>query len=156
MLQFTSGSTILFLSVRSPLVLSELKLSADNFNLVEVLVSRINYFSMHLAPQERIFLLCISCVVLVGSVAHLICKSQPDFAKAIEMDDVRPFIRRVNVNRASAQELAHIPYIGEKIAQKIVQYRKEHGDFHAVRDLYAVEEISLGLMNKIVPYLKIH
>jgi competence protein ComEA len=41
----------------------------------------------------------------------------------------------VNINTATAEELQKINGIGSSIAQKIVQYRKEHGKFTAIEEL---------------------
>ena len=36
---------------------------------------------------------------------------------------------RVNINRASADDIVEVLHVPEKVAQTIVQYRKEHGPF---------------------------
>ena len=111
---------------------------------------------LHFTPQEKIFLICLCAVIFVGSAIHFFYKIRPDFGKMIELTDSRAFIRRINVNKVSANELAHVPYIGEKTAQKIIEYRRQHGPFRRLNDLYAVPEISLNFINKIIPYLKVH
>ena len=45
----------------------------------------------------------------------------------------------VNINTASATELALLPRVGEKAAQRIVDYRKEHGPFKKAADLMQVK-----------------
>lgn len=48
---------------------------------------------------------------------------------------------KVNINTASVSELEQLPGIGEVIAQRIVDYRTQHGPYKTVRDLLKVEGI---------------
>jgi len=48
---------------------------------------------------------------------------------------------RVNLNTASLQELEGLPGIGEVLAQRILDYRTQHGPYRDVRDLLKVEGI---------------
>ena len=47
----------------------------------------------------------------------------------------------VNINTATVEELQKVNGIGASIAQKIVQYRKEHGKFTAIEELKNVSGI---------------
>lgn len=47
----------------------------------------------------------------------------------------------VNVNSATAEELALLPGVGPTKAQAIVRYRTEHGAFKRIEDLAAVKGI---------------
>lgn len=59
---------------------------------------------------------------------------------------------KVNVNTASAAELASLPDIGPSIAQKIVSYREANGPFDDLQDLDAVSGIGSATITKISPY----
>lgn len=48
---------------------------------------------------------------------------------------------RLNINTASALELSTLPGIGNIIAQRIVDYRQEHGPFQSIGQLADVEGI---------------
>ena len=48
---------------------------------------------------------------------------------------------KVNINTATVAQLEELPGIGEVIAQRIVDYRTQHGPFKNVRDLLKVEGI---------------
>src|SRR5258707_13126875 len=45
----------------------------------------------------------------------------------------------VNINTADTSELAKLPRVGLKAAQRIVDYRKEHGSFKKTSDLMQVK-----------------
>lgn len=48
----------------------------------------------------------------------------------------------ININTASAEELAKIPHIGEKAAAKIVEHREKYGPFRRPEHLMLVDGIS--------------
>lgn len=48
---------------------------------------------------------------------------------------------KVNINTATVAQLEELPGIGEVIAQRIVDYRTQHGPFKTIRDLLKVEGI---------------
>ncbi len=48
---------------------------------------------------------------------------------------------RVDINKATVNELAKLPGIGKKKAEAIIAYRTEHGKFNSVDDLKKVDGI---------------
>lgn len=61
----------------------------------------------------------------------------------------------VNINTADAAELAALPGIGEVLAQRILDYRRVHGDFSAVEQLTNVEGIGEGKLETILELITI-
>lgn len=51
---------------------------------------------------------------------------------------------KLDINSATAAELARLPGIGEKLSQAIVDYRQEHGPFTAVEEIMEVPGIGEG------------
>lgn len=64
-------------------------------------------------------------------------------------------VQQIDLNKASIDELKAHPYIAYAVANAIVQYRKEHGDFTAVDDIRKIGAIDAPLFNKIAPYLRV-
>jgi len=61
--------------------------------------------------------------------------------------------KSVNLNKASIEELKRLPGIGEKTAQKIVEYRNNYGGFKKIEDVMKVERIGPNLFEKIKDYI---
>lgn len=66
---------------------------------------------------------------------------------------VGPGVTTVNINTADAATLATLPRIGPALAQRIVDWRTEHGRFTALEDLMSVSGIGqktfAGLAGKV-------
>ena len=57
------------------------------------------------------------------------------------------FATPVNINTASAQEIAQALYgIGNNKARAIVDYRKQHGNFKSMHELARVKGIGKGII----------
>ena len=48
---------------------------------------------------------------------------------------------KVNINKASVEELTQLKGIGHQYAERIVQYREEHGPFSSAEDIMNVPGI---------------
>lgn len=55
----------------------------------------------------------------------------------------------LSLNRASAQELARVPGIGPRLAQRIVAYRETYGPFAAIDDLLDVAGVSERTLERV-------
>lgn len=62
---------------------------------------------------------------------------------------------KVDLNRAGIEELMKLPGVGEKVAQRIVAYREEHGGFQAPEELMNVRGIGEKTYLKIESYLTV-
>ena len=56
---------------------------------------------------------------------------------------------RVNINKASAQELAKLKKVGPKYAVRIVEHRQKYGPFKLTEDLMEVPGIGPGTYDRI-------
>ena len=59
----------------------------------------------------------------------------------------------VNINTATAEQLALLPHVGPSLAQRIVQFRKDNGNFKSTGELVAVRGIGEKSFARLKPYL---
>ena len=59
----------------------------------------------------------------------------------------------LNINTASAEELQTLPNIGVQMAQRIVDYRTQHGKFVSVDALQNVKGIGTKTLEKLKPFV---
>ena len=64
-----------------------------------------------------------------------------------------PTLVRLDLNRASAEELDLLPGIGSFRARKIVAWRSEKGPFRSVWELTRIPGFSQGLVTRLEPLL---
>jgi competence protein ComEA len=62
---------------------------------------------------------------------------------------------KININTATAAELESLPRIGPAIAQRIVDYRTEHGYFQKVEDIMNVKGIGPVTFDAIKDYITV-
>lgn len=61
---------------------------------------------------------------------------------------------RVDVNKATRNQLIRLPGIGPKMAKRIISYRNIHGPFKTKRDLLKIKGIGEKKLKVIEPYLE--
>jgi len=66
-----------------------------------------------------------------------------------------PAVRQLNINTADANTLKQHPYIRWSLANIIVQYRSQHGNFASLDDLLQITLVTPELLQKIRPYLTV-
>ncbi len=65
-------------------------------------------------------------------------------------------IKKLNINTATTDELKVHPYLRYNIANAIVQYRTQHGNFSSIADIKKIMMITEDIFNKVSPYLTIN
>ena len=75
-----------------------------------------------------------------------------DGQRAVPQRAARPS-SPIPINTATAAQLDQLPGIGPALAQRIIDYRTEHGPFTSIDDLTKVRGIGPALMEKIRPFV---
>lgn len=66
-----------------------------------------------------------------------------------EISSVSEEAGKVNINKASKEELMTLPGVGESRAESIIKYREDMGAFQNIEDIMQVSGIKEGLFEKI-------
>ncbi len=72
----------------------------------------------------------------LGDVVSEAPSIEPDYIESSEEEKVY-----VNINTDSISELDKLDGIGEALAKRIINYRKEHGNFEVIEDIMRVSGI---------------
>ena len=62
---------------------------------------------------------------------------------------------KININKASKEELMTLPGVGESRADSIIQYRTEQGAFKRIEDIMQISGIKEALFDKIKELIKV-
>lgn len=76
-----------------------------------------------------------------------------DLGKSKEEKVLQP--KSININEAGLEELALLPGIGEKTAQKIIEYRTKFGSFKKIEDIMNVPRIGSRTFENIKEFITI-
>ncbi len=71
----------------------------------------------------------------------------------LQLDDIS--VKKININSASLDELKDHPYIRFHVANAIVQYRSQHGNFSSVDGIKKIMIVTDSIFIKTVPYLSL-
>ena len=89
-------------------------------------------------------------VVMIASVASSTAAAAPaQRAQASKSTASDSAPAAVDINSADAEKLASLPGIGPSIAQRIVDYRKEHGPYKSVDELLNVRGVGEKLLARL-------
>ncbi|MEA2327050.1 MAG: competence protein ComEA [Thermoanaerobaculia bacterium] len=93
--------------------------------------------------------LIVLSVILIATIssAAMAADSQPVAAA--------PISGIVNLNTADAAQLAMLPRVGAKAAQRILDYRKEHGNFKKTSDLMQVKGFGEKSFERLAAYVTV-
>ena len=63
--------------------------------------------------------------------------------------------QKININKATAEELDRLPGIGPAKAKAILDYRNKNGDFKTIEDIQKVKGIKAGEFSKLKDWIKV-
>jgi competence ComEA-like helix-hairpin-helix protein len=92
-------------------------------------------------------------VPVAGHIGPLSSKS---LASEIPEEVNKAAAEKININKAGITELTRLPGIGESLANAIVAYRQQHGDFIEIDDLQKVPGIGKSKLAAIKDFIVIN
>ena len=97
----------------------------------------------------RILMAAILGIAVSAAAANAQSKSTPKAAGAATATAAAP----VNLNTATAEQLATIPGVGPKMAERIIEYRQKNGGFKKIEDLMNVSGVGEKSFLKMKPLI---
>lgn len=95
----------------------------------------------NLTRQEKSVLLFVALVTLAGITINYLQKI-PRFKNSLKLITTQTnTFSKINLNKATVDELVNLPGIGQELAQRIVDYRKQLGGFKTPEELKKVKGI---------------
>ena len=67
-----------------------------------------------------------------------------------------PAVKQININTANLDEMRSHPYIRYAIANAILQYRTQHGNFSSIDNIKKIMIVTDDVFTKVSPYLTIN
>lgn len=64
------------------------------------------------------------------------------------------YIKKIDINTVTFNELSHFPYLSYKQMNAIIRFRDEHGEYETLSDLENIAIIDNITLHKLKPYLK--
>ncbi len=115
-------------------------------------------YNLSVNPGEKRALLFALCSFLLGILllflARFALHSRPISPENFPRTE-EPYIKRVNLNTATAAELELLPGIGPKTAERIIELRETRGKFNNMDELLEVEGMSEKKLEAIKPFLEV-
>ncbi|EOR92537.1 hypothetical protein ADIARSV_4342 [Arcticibacter svalbardensis MN12-7] len=62
-------------------------------------------------------------------------------------------LHQLNINTATFEDLKKFPYFSYKQINALIQYKKQHGEYHSIDDLRQISILNSEILLKIAPYL---
>jgi len=63
--------------------------------------------------------------------------------------------KKIDINTAAATELQKLPRIGEKMAQRIIDFREQHGEFKKIEEIMKVKGIGEKVFKRIKDLIEV-
>lgn len=96
--------------------------------------------------QERQVILFLLVLALLGIGVDFIAKKA---SRGETIPFFNPDIGKLDLNRADREALLGVPGIGQKLSQRIIDYRNQHGVFVAIEELKKIKGITDYRFQKI-------
>lgn len=117
-----------------------------------------------LNKKSKIFLYAVIFVLLVcGGLAVEHLEKDAFIMETVATEDYIPYksnseeitAGKININSAGSDELTKLKGIGEKMSERIIEYRQKNGPFMSIEEIMKVSGISEKKFEDIKDYISI-
>ncbi len=105
--------------------------------------------------QERMVVFCLMAIIAMGSSLKIVFIKYPHLKDIVNLIEGEKLYYKIDINKASFDDLVDIPFIGEYTANNILEYKKENGEFSSLLQLKKVKGIRDKNYEKFIRYLKV-
>ena len=105
----------------------------------------------NLEPREKKIIIVLSAFLLLGLgiSAYKKSHSHMDVRIGSFTAEKENYHRLININTADLNELASLEGIGKVLAERIVEYRSQKGQFSSIESIKNVKGVGQSLFDKI-------
>jgi competence protein ComEA len=96
-----------------------------------------------------------SHLIVLSAVLIIITIASTSMAATVQPVPAPTATGVVNLNTADVTQLAMLPRVGAKAAQRIADYRKEHGNFKKTSDLMQVKGFGEKSFERLSPWITV-
>lgn len=102
--------------------------------------------------KETIALIVLISILIVINIFQYLKwqKNKKTFELIIEES-----MKQISINTADVNDFEALPGVGPALARRIVEYRKNNGNFKKISDLKKVKGIGENLFKRIEPFIKL-
>ncbi len=103
--------------------------------------------------MQRAFVVTAVCAGFLAMTVHGHAFAEPGVPA---LQSAEPEAQEtVELNTATAAELQTLPRIGERTAERIIEYRREHGRFEKIEDLMNIRGIGERTFLRLRPLIRV-
>jgi hypothetical protein len=106
---------------------------------------------LYFTKQERQVFLFLSVVAFAGLALDLSFKGRREIFRNFHVLDDPSFYPKININKATTDELVAVPYLGPVTARMIIAHRP----FKSIEELKTLPGIREGNFRRMEKYLKV-
>ena len=103
--------------------------------------------------MQRAFVLTAVCAGFLAMTLHGHAFAQPGVPTLQSQEPEAQ--ETVELNTATAAELRTLPGVGERTAERIIEYREEHGGFEKIEDLMNVRGTGERTFLRLRPLIRV-
>ena len=108
-----------------------------------------------LTKEERLVLITFVLIFLIGIIIDQLLHKNPFLKDLINLAESDRLYPKLDINRATQEDLEKLPTIGPATAQQIIDFREQKGRILQLEEIKLIPGINHFRFQQIVQFLKI-